>query len=255
MAKRSTQGDAGPLLYDTSAIDRRIRRQRALFIPKLVREEAAGKQLGGPAQDRAHAIAVHWAELETRGELAKHKETSIDTQFLDHLFGEGLGYLLKTRSPGVFDYVTRQKIGGITLNFFIVEQLPTLPPDIYADKCPWSKRETLEQWISERILKLSCTAEDMIPLAHACGFKGSRGDGVHIWKEGERAQLRAELDAAYFILYGVERADVEYMLSTFANTGFIPADERGNDGPAWTRGGVGEQVLDAYDHLTGLHTS
>src|SRR5438128_6298374 len=35
---------------------------------------------------------------------------------------------------------------------------------------------TPEHWISERVLKLSCTAEDMIPLAQACGFKGSRGD-------------------------------------------------------------------------------
>jgi hypothetical protein len=30
-----------------------------------------------------------------------------------------------------------------------------------------------------------------------------------------RAKLRAELDAAYFLLYGVSRPDVEYILSTF----------------------------------------
>ncbi|MBI5762745.1 MAG: N-6 DNA methylase [Planctomycetes bacterium] len=148
-----------------------------------------------------------------------------------------------------FDYVTRQKIGSITLNFFIVEQLPTLPPDTYADKCPWSKRETLEHWISERVLKLSCTAEDMIPLAKACEFKGSRGDGVHIWKEQERAQLRAELDAAFFVLYGIERPDAEYMLSTFTNTGYIPPDERTKDGPAWQRGSTGELILETYDSL------
>lgn len=154
-----------------------------------------------------------------------------------------------------FDYVTRQKIGAITLNFFIVEQLPTLPPDTYEGKCPWSKRETLEHWISERVLKLSCTAEDMIPLANACGFTGGRGDGVHIWKEQERAQLRAELDAAYFILYGIDRADAEYMLSTFTSTGYLPPDERGDDGRAWTPGGTGDTILDAYDHLSGLASS
>jgi len=153
----------------------------------------------------------------------------------------------------VFDYVARQKVGAVDLNFFIVEQLPTLLPDAYSDKCPWNKKQTLEEWISERVLKLSCTAEDMIPLAKACSFKGSRGDGVHIWKESERFTLRAELDAAYFHLYQVEREDAEYMLSTFNHTGFIDPDDRdksaGNDAPAWEKGSIGEAVLDAYDHL------
>ncbi|MFI4917821.1 MAG: hypothetical protein ACIAS6_15110 [Phycisphaerales bacterium JB060] len=40
-------------------------------------------------------------------------------------------------------------------------------------------------------------------------------DGVHKWKDAERDELRAELDAAYAILYGVEAGDLEYMLSTF----------------------------------------
>src|SRR5437868_7440064 len=102
----------------------------------------------------------------------------------------------------------------------------TAPPDTYTGKCPWSKKETLEHWISERVLKLSCTADDMIPLAQACDFKGSRGDGVHIWKEAERAQLRAELDAAYFHLYGINRDDAQYILSTFTNTGLLREDER-----------------------------
>ena len=89
----------------------------------------------------------------------------------------------------------------------------------------------------------------MIPLAEACNFKGSRGDGVHIWKEQERATLRAELDAAFFHLYGVGRDDAEYMLSTFTGTGFIKSDDRGGDGLAWKRGSIGEAVLETYDWL------
>lgn len=157
--------------------------------------------------------------------------------------------LLGNLNSLVLDFVARQKVGSVHLNFFIVEQLPVLPPDAYADRCPWSKRETLEHWISERVLKLSCTAEDMIPLAKACAFKGSRGDGVHIWKEQERAALRAELDAAFFLLYGVERDDAEYMLSTFSSTGYLPPDRRGPDGRAWPRDSIGAGVLAAYDAL------
>lgn len=160
--------------------------------------------------------------------------------------------LLANLNAFSLDYIVRQKLGGTTLTFFIMEQLPVLGPETYEDKCPWSKQETLEDWISERVLKLSCTAEDMIPLAKACDFKGSRGDGVHIWKDAERAELRAELDAAYFILYGVERADVEYMLSTFTGTGFIAPDDRDDTGRAWERGKQGDMILEAYDHLSGL---
>lgn len=157
--------------------------------------------------------------------------------------------LLANFNAFVFDYVTRQKIGGITLNFFIVEQLPTLPPDRYADKCPWSKRQTLEAWISERVLKLTCTAEDMIPLAQACSFSGSRGDGVHIWKDSERAKLRAELDAAYFRLYGIEREDVEYILSTFTGTGHRDDQAQARGESTWDPNGMGAMILDAYDAL------
>jgi len=158
--------------------------------------------------------------------------------------------LLANLNAFAYDYCTRQKIGGVTLNFFIVEQLPTLPPETYADKCPWSKKETLEHWISERVLKLTCTAEDMIPLAKACGFRGSRGDGVHIWKETERVEIRAELDAAYFHLYGVKRDDAEYILSTFANTGLLGRDEGGSQQFLWSPGSTGQVVLHALGKLS-----
>ncbi|MEE9402832.1 MAG: DNA methyltransferase, partial [Desulfobacteria bacterium] len=91
--------------------------------------------------------------------------------------------LLANLNAFAFDFVTRQKIGGVTLNFFIVEQLPTFTPDFYDDPCPWHPKETLEQWISQRVLKLTCTSNDMIPLAEAAGFDPP----VHKWKTAERA--------------------------------------------------------------------
>jgi hypothetical protein len=39
------------------------------------------------------------------------------------------------------------------------------------------------------------------------------------WKDHERADLRAQLDAAYFHLYGISRDDAIYILSTFQATG------------------------------------
>lgn len=116
--------------------------------------------------------------------------------------------LLANLNSFAYDFVARQKVGGLHLNFFIVEQLPALPPDRYDEKCPWDRKSTLEKWVSERVLKLTCTADDMRPLAEATGF----AEGVHKWNDAERAILRAELDAAYFHLYGLDREEVDYVL-------------------------------------------
>jgi hypothetical protein len=128
--------------------------------------------------------------------------------------------LLANLNSFPLDYCTRQKFGGISLNFFIVEQLPVLPPDCYDEPCPWAKGKTFEAWIAERVLKLTCTAADMLPLADACGFTGGSfkseyGGRLHKWNERERAEMMAELDAAFFHLYGLDHDDAEYVLSTF----------------------------------------
>lgn len=68
--------------------------------------------------------------------------------------------LLANLNSFAYDYVARQKVGGVHLNFYIVEQLPTFGPTRYADPCPWDRSQTLESWISERVLKLTCTAND-----------------------------------------------------------------------------------------------
>ncbi len=145
--------------------------------------------------------------------------------------------LLANLNAFVLDYVARQKIGNVNLNFFLIEQFPMLPPDDYLDECPWSKGQTLEKWISDRVLKLTCTANDMLPLAEAAGFK----PGVHKWKPRDRARLRAELDAAYFLLYGIQREDVEYILGTFKGTAKTPQGVIGHT--------QGELILEQYDAL------
>ena len=104
MAKRNSIESSLPTFFDPDdRATRRLRRQRALFIPKFLQQEAAGAHLALAAQDNAFKIATHWANLESSGELAKHKETSIDTQFLDQLFGSGLGYRVKTASPDAWE--------------------------------------------------------------------------------------------------------------------------------------------------------
>ncbi|MDQ3330246.1 MAG: N-6 DNA methylase [Planctomycetota bacterium] len=144
--------------------------------------------------------------------------------------------LLANLNAFVYDYVARQKVGGVHLNFFIVKQLPTLSPDRYNEPCPWEPGVKLLKWISERSLTLSCTAEDLRPLAEAAKFKPP----VRKWNPRERAELRAELDAAFFLLYGVNREDAEYVLSTFRHD---QTDEPLGADPA-------ALTLKAYDRLS-----
>jgi hypothetical protein len=75
-------------------------------------------------------------------------------------------------------------------------------------------------------------------LAEAAGF----APGVWKWREPERARLRAELDAAYFRLYGLGREDVEYILGTFQ--GIVNEDDKA-EGEGATR----RTVLEAYGEM------
>ena len=150
--------------------------------------------------------------------------------------------LLANLNSFVLDFVARQKVGGVHLNFFIVEQLPVLSPDAYSRRCPWHGRQTLERWVSQRVLRLSCTSHDMRPLAQAAGF----GEKVRAWDAEERAELQAELDAAYFLLYGIAPDDVRYVLSTFAGLG--------RDDAAVLGSSTCQRILKHYDHLRELST-
>ena len=107
-----------------------------------------------------------------------------------------------------FDFVTRQKVQGQTLNLFIVEQLPVIAPGDYSMRLG---NATARDMVRDHVLRLTYTADDMAPFARDLGYNGP----PFIWNEEERRHLRARLDALYFHLYGLSRVDAEYVLSTF----------------------------------------
>ncbi len=116
----------------------------------------------------------------------------------------------------ILDFVTRQKVHGQTLNLFIVEQLPVVPPDRYEGVCFGPK--TAGEIIRDAVLELTYTAHDMAPFARDMGYVDEEGDvrPPFTWDGERRLFLRAKLDAVFFHLYGVtDRDDVRYVYSTF----------------------------------------
>lgn len=134
----------------------------------------------------------------------------------------------------VLDFCARVKIGGTHLTYSYLKQFPVIPPERYT--------EPDLDFITPRILELTYTAKDMAPWATALisGWKLDNGN----WKpdtpepirrsplvpfpfdQERRAVLRAELDAYYARLYGLDRNELRYILD--------PEDVMGNDYPSET---------------------
>ena len=134
----------------------------------------------------------------------------------------------------ILDFCARVKIGGTHLTYSYLKQFPVIPPERYT--------EPNLDFITPRILELIYTAKDMAPWAKALisGWKLDDGN----WKpdtpepirrsplvpfpfdQERRAVLRAELDAYYARLYGLDRNELRYILD--------PEDVMGNDYPSET---------------------
>jgi len=151
--------------------------------------------------------------------------------------------LIANLSSYILDFAVRQKIGGVSLNFFLVEQFPAIKPERY--------NNLIINIIVPFVLELIYTAWDIKafaddlwreadePLraalkrqwdenvAETGGHAGVESpswaeiapDGFPYppfkWDEERRARLRAELDAIYAHLYGLTEEELDYILETF----------------------------------------
>lgn len=116
----------------------------------------------------------------------------------------------------VLDFVARTKILSNHASWYILEQLPVVPPDRY-DSVRFGPK-TAGEIVREAVLELTYTAHDMAPFARDMGHVDGAGEVLppFVWDEDRRLHLRAKLDAVFFHLYGVtDRDDVHYIYSTF----------------------------------------
>jgi len=106
------------------------------------------------------------------------------------------------------DYVLRQKLQGLNLNLYIVEQLPLIRPEQFEQTLGKTR---IADFVRGEVLRLSYTAHDLAPFARDLGYDGA----PFKWDEDDRRHRLARLDALFFHLYGINRDDAAYILDTF----------------------------------------
>jgi len=122
-------------------------------------------------------------------------------------------FLQAVLSSFVFDFVLRQKIGGTNTSFFLIEQIPLPSPEQH-----WGIAADPIDWFTQRVVQLGqVDAAD---------------------------ELRAEIDAAAFHLYGIDRADADYIMETFP---IVKRKDEAAHGEYRTK----RLILEAYDRLAG----
>ncbi len=182
--------------------------------------------------------------------------TLIATTFSRSAVGDSLFLALPGATPAavaclaaclssfVVDYVARQKIGGTNFNYYIFRQLPILPPASYDMAAPWDPRTSIASWVCWRVLELTYTAWDLKGFAGDFGYSGP----PFRWDDERRALLRAELDACFFHLYGIERDDVDYILDTFP---IVRRTDEAAHGEYRTK----RLILECYDAMAKANSS
>ena len=109
------------------------------------------------------------------------------------------------------DFVARRKLQGTNLNLYILEQLPVITRADYERRFGDTTAANL---VRDHVLRLCYTAWDLQPFAQSQGYDGEPFG----WDVEQRRQLRARLDALYFILYGLDQDDAAYVMDSFPIT-------------------------------------
>ncbi|CAM3658007.1 N-6 DNA methylase [Mycobacterium frederiksbergense] len=138
----------------------------------------------------------------------------------------------------IFDYAVRQKFAGSNMQYFIVKQIACPPPDQFHAAAPWRHSASLARWLTPYLLELQYTSRRIKPYAEDLGDAGPPFQ----WDTERRALLRADLDAGFLHIYGLDRNDAEHVLDSFP---VVRKYEERDFGEFRTK----RLVLDSYDRM------
>jgi hypothetical protein len=122
--------------------------------------------------------------------------------------------LLACMNSIVFDYIARQKLGGTSLNVYIMKQIACPIPSFFSQKQRYH--------LLDNVLRLSCTSFSLTSLASDVGFD----DSPFVFDSEYRHLLMAEIDAIMLYAYGLAIDEIRYILD--------PKDVMSDDYPSET---------------------
>ncbi len=154
----------------------------------------------------------------------------------------GSALVLACMDSLVLDWAARFSVGGINMNFFIVKQLPVLPPKALLDEV--LPGLTYAELVIPRVLELTYTAWDIEPFARDLGYEGE----PFPWDDERRHRLKSELDAIFARLYHLDREDLEWILDAPYPSASFPGLKR-KELAQFHEYRTQRYVLHAYDQL------
>jgi hypothetical protein len=119
--------------------------------------------------------------------------------------------LLAILNSFAYDYFVRQKTMQPSLPIGPVYETLVPSPTSFDAPAPWSGATPLTQWIADRVVELTCVSGDLVQFGRTVLGRAV----VFRWMPERRDILRAELDAMAFYHFGLSRAEVEHVFSTF----------------------------------------
>ena len=126
---------------------------------------------------------------------------------------EAAALLQSVWSSLAFDFVSRQKLSGTHMKYFVIKQLACPSPQAFDATPAWASG-SLRAFVRCRVHELTHTSYRMRP--YAVDVLGGEDPGEPFrWQPARRVQLRAELDGAMLHLYGLARSDSEHVLDSF----------------------------------------
>ncbi|MEJ8278194.1 hypothetical protein [Pseudonocardia spirodelae] len=124
------------------------------------------------------------------------------------------------------------------MKYFVTKQLACPTPTTFDRPTDWLPEQTLERCVLPYVRELAYTSWRLRPYALDMGDEGP----PFRWNLERRALLRADLDAAFLHVYGLDRTEAEHVLDSFF---VVRKYEVRDHGEFRTK----RLVLDAYDRM------
>ena len=122
---------------------------------------------------------------------------------------ESATLIVSAMNSFALDFAARSAVGGTDLSFFIIKQLPVLPPEAHLEEA--FEGMCWMEFIIPRVLELTYTAHELAGFAQDLGYEGA----PFRWDDERRFLLRCELDSAFFHMYGLAHDEVDYIMDNF----------------------------------------